>query len=404
MKKNRTSYVKNVAAISLLGMAGLYADANDFDGIVETLLTKDRQLELSARKTDAESAALGVGNVLPDPEAEFEYLRSGSGEQKFNLSVSQPFEWPGVYGARSRQIEYERSGLKLRNETERNTQRMKLRALLVDIIAANRVIGQMSEAVDGCDKLLDTLEADYMRGDVSILEVNKIRIELAGFKLKLSEAATAKEALMGELTATAENADGIMAQCDTLDNFPLIGLRTLEQYIDDAKAADPSLCEARNATLVAKARKKVASQSVLPGFSAGYRLSHEGGELFNGFTVGVSVPVWRATKECRAAASEEISAMFGEKAEEIKLEKSIEATYRRALSLKEALEQCGKALTASDNAGLLRRAYDSGAITLTELVLDINYFVEAGVQYTELQRQYYNALVELSRYDENVGQ
>lgn len=404
MKKNRTSFIRNVAAISFVGFAGVCTYANDFDAIVASLLGNDVQLELMQRQADAASASLDASNVLSDPEAEVEYLRSGSGEQKFNLSVSQSFDWPGVYIARNRQIELERSGLRLACEAERNAQRMKLRTLLVDIIAANRVIAQMSETVEWCDKLLETLEADYKRGDVSVLEVNKMRIELADFKLKLSEAKTGKDALLGELVSMSDNADEIIARCDGLDNFPIIGLKSLEQYIEEAKAAAPSLQEARNKVVMAKSRKEVASRSTLPGFSAGYRLSREDGMLFNGFMVGVSVPLWRASKERRAAASEEISAMFGEKAEEIKLEKSIDATYRKAVSLKETLEQYGTALTASDNVGLLRRAYESGAITLTEFVLEVNYFVEAGVQYTELQRRYYNALVELSRYDDYTGQ
>lgn len=404
MKKNRTSFIRNVAAISFVGFAGICAYANDFDAIVASLLGNDVQLELMQRQADAASASLDASNVLSDPEAEVEYLRSGSGEQKFNLSVSQSFDWPGVYSARNRQIELERSGLRLACEAERNAQRMKLRTLLVDIIAANRVIAQMSETVGWCDKLLETIEADYKRGDVSVLEVNKMRIELADFKLKLSEAKTGKYALLGELVSMSDNADEIIVRCDGLDNFPIIGLKSLEQYIEEAKAAAPSLQEARNAAVMAKARKEVVSRSTLPGFSAGYRLSHEDGMMFNGFTVGVSVPLWRASKERRAAASEEISAMFGVKAEEIKLEKSIDATYRKAVSLKETLEQYGTALTASDNVGLLRRAYESGAITLTEFVLEVNYFVEAGVQYTELQRRYYNALVELSRYDDYTEQ
>lgn len=404
MKKNRTSFIRNVAAISCVGFAGICAYANDFDAIVASLLGNDVQLELMQRQADAASASLDASNVLSDPEAEVEYLRSGSGEQKFNLSVSQSFDWPGVYSARNRQIELERSGLRLACEAERSAQRMKLRTLLVDIIAANRVIAQMSETVEWCDKLLETLEADYKRGDVSVLEVNKMRIELADFKLKLSEAKTGKDALLGELVSMSDNDDEIIARCDGLDNFPIIGLKSLEQYIEEAKAAAPSLQEARNVAVMAKARKEVASRSTLPGFSAGYRLSREDGMLFNGFAVGVSVPLWRASKERRAAASEEISAMFGEKAEEIKLEKNVDATYRKAVSLKETLEQYGTALTASDNVGLLRRAYESGAITLTEFVLEVNYFVEAGVQYTELQRRYYNALVELSRYDDYTGQ
>lgn len=404
LKKNRTSFIRNVAAISFVGFAGVCTYANNFDAIVASLLGNDVQLELMQRQVDAASASLDASNVLSDPEAEVEYLRSGSGEQKFNLSVSQSFDWPGVYIARNRQIELERSGLRLACEAERNAQRMKLRTILVDIIAANRVIAQMSETVEWCDKLLETLEADYKRGDVSVLEVNKMRIELADFKLKLSEAKTGKDALLGELVSMSDNADEIIARCDGLDNFPIIGLKSLEQYIEEAKAAAPSLQEARNKVVMAKSRKEVASRSTLPGFSAGYRLSREDGMLFNGFMVGVSVPLWRASKERRAAASEEISAMFGEKAEEIKIEKSIDATYRKAVSLKETLEQYGTALTASDNVGLLRRAYESGAITLTEFVLEVNYFVEAGVQYTELQRRYYNALVELSRYDDYTEQ
>lgn len=386
------------------GFAIMKAEAAGFDDIVASLMKRDSQLELSRLQAEASGDALRVSNVLSDPEAEVEYLRSKSGEQKFNLSVSQSFDWPGVYGARRRQIALEQSGVMLNTEAERIEQRTKYRAALVDIIAANLTIVQMETAVEGCDKLLATLEAEYSRGNVSILDVNKMRIELAGFKLKLAEAKTVREELTGELLSTATgDVSAIAEQCDSLGRFPLVALGGMEQYLAVARANDPLLQIAKNQALVAKARRDVAVKGTLPGFSAGYRLSHEGGELFNGFAVGVSVPLWRASKERKAAASEEVSAAFGEKAEEIRLEKRIESVYKKANGLKETISEYGKALTASDNAGLLKRAYESGAITLTELVLDINYFVEAGVQYVELQRQYYNALVELLRYEESVG-
>lgn len=401
---NKTKYIRIVAVLLAAGFAIMKAEAAGFDDIVASLMKRDSQLELSRLQAEASGDALRVSNVLSDPEAEVEYLRSKNGEQKFNLSVSQSFDWPGVYGARRRQIALEQSGVMLNTEAERIEQRTKYRAALVDIIAANLTIGQMETAVEGCDKLLATLEAEYSRGNVSILDVNKMRIELAGFKLKLAEAKTVREELTGELLSTATgDVSAIAEQCDSLGRFPLVALGGVEQYLAVAKANDPLLQIAKNQALVAKARRDVAVKGTLPGFSAGYRLSHEGGELFNGFAVGVSVPLWRASKERKAAASEEVSAAFGEKAEEIRLEKRIESVYKKANGLKETISEYGKALTASDNAGLLKRAYESGAITLTELVLDINYFVEAGVQYVELQRQYYNAMVELLRYEESVG-
>ena len=401
MKIHNISFIRILTIIIVVLVPGV-ARATDYDGIVASLLGSDAQVELSQKQADAAMTALVTENVLPDAEAEVEYLRSGSGEEKFNLSVSQSFDWPGLYGARGERIALEQEGVRLEHESLLNEHRLKLRLLLIDIIAANRMVGQLTKAVEGCNRLLATLEDDYSRGEVSILAVNKMRIELADFKLKLSEASTTRTSLIGELVELSAANDDVISQCVALEEFPLIEMKELSRYVEEAKAEDGAMRMARNAALVAKARKKEASRSTLPGFSAGYRLSHEDGELFNGFTVGVSVPLWRASKERRAASAAEVSAMFGERVEEVKLEKGVEATYHKAEMLKGTIAEYGKALTVSDNAGLLRRAYESGAITLTEYVYDINYFVEAMVQHTELQRQYYNALVELSRYEARV--
>jgi len=397
------SRIISVAALVMTGWAGVTVGATDFDNVVSSLLAGDRQLELSRMQADAEGEALKASNVLADPEAEFEFLGSGEGERKYNLSVSQSFDWPGVYGARNRQIGLERAGLQLANAVEAEDKRLKLRILLIDIIAANRTISEMSSAVAGCDKLLATLEAEYSKGNVSVLEVNKVRVELAEFKLQLSEAKTNKDVLTGELLAATGAGSDVVSQCDSIDQFPLMEFRSLEHYIDDATAKSPALQLARNNTSVSKARRDVVAKSSLPGFSAGYRLSHEDGMLFNGFTFGISLPVWRASKERRAADSETVTAIFGEEAEEIKIVNRVKSAYEKASDLRDALSQYGQALTASDNAGLLWRAYESGAITLTELVLDINYFVEAKVRYVELQRQYYNALAELSRHNGSIA-
>lgn len=401
MKKNNTCYIiRNIAIIILLCLSAISGEAADFDDIVSSLLGGDRQLELSRRQAAAESEALKASNTLSDPEAEFEFLSTGKGDRKYEFSVSQSIDWPGVYGARNRQIRLEQEGLRIDNELAVNEQRMKLRGLLVDIIAVNKVIAQLSTAADGWSELLETLETAYRRGDVTVIDVNKMRIEATDFKMKLSEAKRLKEELISELLLMSENAGEHAERCGSIAEFPLIEFESLEQYMAKAKAADASLHLARNRALVAKARREVATKSTLPGFSAGYRLSHEDGELFNGFAVGISVPLWRASKERRVAASEEVAAIFGERVEEIKIEKRVDASYRKATDLKDAIAEYGKALAASDNAGLLRRAYDAGAITLTEFVFDMNYFVDANVQYIELQRQYYKMLVELSRYDD----
>lgn len=404
MDSNVISCRKNIAAILMTGLAVLSAGAADIDNVVAKLLDNDTQLELARRQNAAASSELGTANLLDDPEVEFEFLSGKNDDRKYNLSVSQSFDWPGVYGARKRQIELERTGLQLGNELQVNEQRHALRTQLIDIIAANLVIKELSAAEDGCNRLLENLEKEYKNGNVTILELNKMRVEVADFKLQLSEAYGNKEDLTSQLLSTvSSSASYADSDFDNLSSFPLVELMPMAHYVEEANNMAPSLRMAHNEALAAKARRDVANKNTLPGFSAGYRLSHEDGTLYNGFTFGVSLPFWRASAERKAAAAGEVSAMFGESVEKIRIEKSIEAAYKRALNLKSTLSAYGEALTVSDNAALLERAYNSGAITLTELVLDINYFVQANVKYIELQRQYYNVLAELSRYSDTLG-
>lgn len=394
--------LKNILVISLISIMNVSVVASDFDAIVASLLGNDRQLELSNRQMEASIAALNANNVLEDPEIEYEFKDNGAGERGHELVVSQSFEWFGVYGARNKQISLERAGLQYQNEAERNEQRLKLRTLLVDIIAANQTIDRLSSVVKGSEDLLLTLENGYQRGDVSILDVNKMRIESASYKLKLQESQRAKDALVAELMSTVTEIDILEVGRIPLQ-YPLVELKPMAQYLEVAKTSDPTLLGAKNNFLVAKARKNVATKSALPGFNIGYIYENEAGDSFNGFTFGMSLPIWRASKERKAAAAEETAAMFGERVEEIKLEKRIEAIYAQAMNLRETISQYGKSLVVSDNMGLLRRAYESGTITLTNFVIDINFFIDAEMQYIELQRQYYNVVVELMRYEENIG-
>lgn len=373
--------------------------ASEFDDIVAALMKNDAQLELSRRKAASDIESLGLGNMLPDPEAEFEFLDSKTAEKKYNLTVAQGFEWPGVYDARKQHAALQRTALDLNYEIECNDRRLKLQTLLIDIVAANLTIENLTSAVDGCDRLMKVLETEYGKGNISILEVNKVRVELADFRLQLSEAINTKDELLGELTAAAVVASEIEDKCVRLNMFPLMELKSKEYYTESARLNSPQLRLARNQALVAKSQEKVTNRSTLPGFNAGYRLSHEDGTLFNGFVVGVSVPVWRASKERKSAGSQAVTAKFAEETELMKLEKNIESQYKNVVNLKTTMAQYGEALAAGDYMPLLKKAYDAGAISLTEYVLDINFYVDAASRYIELQRRYCNALANLARFD-----
>ncbi|MCM1293930.1 MAG: TolC family protein [Bacteroides sp.] len=399
MELRRYIYIYVIVAALILPAI---ASANDFDSIVGSLLGNDRELRLSQTKATAESDAIAAENTLADPEVEFELLAAKGGEKKYNLSLTQSFDWPGVYGARSRQYSLRRQQLMLENEILRNERMLEMQQQLIDIIAANRTIATLSSAIDGCNSLLNMLIAESQNGNVTIIDLNKTKIEIADFKLQLTQALADKEALIDRIAASTEISPEIYSAIDTLDCFPLMQLQPLAQYMEQAREYAPQLLAARNLTATAQSDEEVARKSTLPSLSAGYRLSHEDGLLYNGFAVGISLPLWRAGKQRRAAASQTVAARLNENMQQIKLEKEIEATFDSAAAIYQAITEYGQALNTSANRILLNKAYAAGVITVTQLILDTNYFLQAELQLTELQRQYYNKLAELSRFQQNT--
>lgn len=380
----------------------LPASANDFDRIIENLLQNDRQMQLSRTEAEAESAAISSENVLADPEVEFEFLAAKGGEKKYNLTVSQSFDWPGVYSARNRQSALRRQQLALEQSILRNERQLELQQQLIDIIAANQTIAALSSAIEGCDRLMQVINVEYKNGNITILDLNKLKIEIADFKLQLTQTLYGKEALIDRIATTSDISPATLSEIDSIDCYPLMQLQPLDLYLAQARSNAPQLLAARNRTATARIDEEVARKSTLPSFSAGYRLSHEDGLLFNGFTAGISLPLWRASKQRHAAASQAIAARFNENIRQITLEKEIGAAYNRAVSLNQAITQYDQAINSADNAALLNKAYAAGVITLTQLIQDINYFLQADIQLIELQRQYYNSLAQLSRYEQDI--
>lgn len=401
----KNTVLKKITYIYLLFTALIppaAATANDFDRIVGILLHNDRDMKLSYTEAEAQSDGLAAENVLDDPEVEFEFLAAKGGEKKYNLSLSQGFDWPGVYKARSRQTDLRRQRIALEQEIRYNGKKLELQQLLIDIIAANRTISTLTSAIDGCNSLLETLTSEYQKGNVTVLDLNKTRIEIADFKLQLSQAISDKQTLIDRIAATTEVSSGLLAEIDSIYCFPLMQLQPLEQYLAQARDNAPQLLAARNESATALTDEEVARKSTLPSFSAGYRLSHEDGMLFNGFTVGISLPLWRAEKQRRAAASQTVAARLNENMQQIKLEKEIEAAYSRAAILYQTITEYSQAINRADNAALLNKAYAVGVITVTQLILDTNYFLQAETQLIELQRQYYYKLTQLSRFQQHT--
>ena len=142
----------------------------------------------------------------------------------------------------------------------------------------------------------------------------------------------------------------------------------------------------------------VARQGWIPKFELGYKQSYEEGDMFYGFAVGISLPLFKTHSEVKAERARALSQAW--QTEEVAVQRSSEALqlYREVTALQSALQDYSL-LAKQDNRTLLMKALQSGQISLLEYMTDMAQLNAIDEDRLLIEYQYYSKLSELDRYN-----
>lgn len=370
--------------------------AQDFDAIVDKAMLSAVELKASAFDTEASIIEAGIDNNLADPEFEIEHLW-GPVRNKLNIGVSQSFDWPGIYRVRRNRTEIVRMRAAGDLAMKYADLRSEIRRAVIDIIGAKERVRILRRTCSGYSKMLEIYEKGYANGSISILDLNKLKIELVRNEGDLGNA----ENDLAELSAALDNLVGdpqFSGSVEFPERLPLLELQPIDQYRDLMLRNNVAVKNAGRDSEIADLGVEEARMSAYPGFSIGYRFAREEGHTFNGITLGVTLPFFSHRGKIDAARKKQDAARLRLAAVSSAAEADLQRDYAQALSLKHLIELYEPAVEGTDNLSLLQTALDSGQITLTAYLQDVNYFLEAHLDYHDVVRRYCHVLVSLSRY------
>ncbi len=374
MKLNNKVIIALFGALVPASFPSFAADA--FTEVTETILASDPSVRAERARLAGEIEQLRSANSLEGPEIGFGY-KWGSEINKWDLSVSQSFDWPGVYGARRKAARYRRYALDESLKAYRRSKESDIREQLIAYVASRRRLALMEEYSSNIDSVYKLSQTAYEHEQMTILDLWKVRVERELARARCIEA--------GNAMKTA--ADRIA----TMNGGEAVDLERVTSYPGSAvgeydPSSSPSLASARWSQLAAEAESSAAGRSRYPGFSVGYVHEVEGTSHFNGFTVGITLPMWKGRSDNLAAK------LMAEAAEE-----AAEARRRELRSDYEALRQQSAALTAQADAleeaigdeakyrELLGKALHGGTITLHEYFGELNSLLDARLTVEEFR-------------------
>ena len=247
-------------AACLFFTAGMQAQG--IDEVLRQIEQNNKELQAQQQATRAAQLEVQTQNNLEDPSVEYSpfYTRGITGMSSSELVVTQGFDFPTLYAARSRSGKLQREALHRQYEATRRSILLNAKNLCLDLVMLNKQQGLLEERKKNADELLALFEKRLEEGDAGILEVNKIKMERMSVQTEVSQNNAAHRTALQQLLAM----NGNLPVDFTSRDYPQVeALKDYNALYDEVMTTDATLLAADAADLPALADKLAHEYDIL---------------------------------------------------------------------------------------------------------------------------------------------
>ena len=164
-------------------------------------------------------------------------------------------------------------------------------------------------------------------------------------------------------------------------------------------SSDRRLQSLRSEQTAARQQISVSRTQGLPSFELGYRMNpSSGGERFNGFLVGVSIPLFANRNKVKQAKAQSLYTELQTESMQTAVESELLQLYNRSVSLKASIDEYSEVLKKQNSLALLNKAIQSGQISMIEYFVDVTTLYQSMQNYMQLQNEYQKVMAQLYKY------
>lgn len=374
------------------GLAGLHAQTGSIERVLKSIEQNNREIQAGEQNTRAEKLDVRNENNLEDPSVSYSRKfgeQDGVGPE-MEFAVTQGIDFPTLYAQRRQYGKLQGRALDLQQAVLRRDILLRAKELCLDLIRLNQLKALYGQRLKNAEELNALFDERFEKGDVNILEVNKVKMELMNLRATVAENDAAYRTALQNLLAM--NGNMPLEFDETV--YPLVPeLRSLEQVRDEVMGADYALKQAQAGSEAARKLVKVNRHGWLPKLEVGY--GREGGSdaMLNGFVVGVSVPIFSNRGKVKAARARQAGAELAQEQVAQQVEADIQSLFNEATRLRASMQAYDTGLM-DKTLSALKQAVEAGQLSV------LDYYSEAETVYASQEK-----LVDLeNRYQKVVAQ
>ena len=354
-------------------------------------------LRLQAMRLDnkAESHNIDAENRPEATSVEYSpfFRREVSGIASSELVVSQEFDFPTIYGARSKSGQLRKENLNIRYMALRRELLLDAKQKYLDLILLSQNGKILAERMANSDELLALYDKKFRQGDATVIEINKIKMERMNLQTELLQNESDIRNLKSSLSAL--NADRPLP-LDSVDYPDMPPLASYDSFRESVLANDITIKTSQSDVKVAEQELRVTKQGWLPKRSIGYRRNTEIDEASNGFLVGASFNLFSNGSRVKSSRIKKEAAELALDNARIEVEAELRELYDELAKISEMLKIYDIGLM-NESLRLLRKSVEYGNTPLLDYYTEADQIYLQIETYLSLNNRYHKLMAEIDK-------
>jgi len=365
---------------------GSFAQDTGMNGILEQISQNNRQLKAYQSYMGSQNLANKSENNLQDPEVSAFYLPFGKHQTSdyTEYQVSQQFEFPTVYGARSKRIEKQKELLELEYETVRQEVLLNAKKQLLELQTLQKRKELEEKRVEQAKQVYDQIQRLFDAEQIGILELNKAKVAWLQEQFELDQVNIRIRNTLLELQKFNGGNAIEAGQVQLFENPELAEMQTLweEKLSEDAEIQQLTAREN-----LAQQQVKLEKNKILPDLSIGYNYQGVNSSNYSGFLGGLSIPLWNSKNKIKAAEANLEYTQANTGAETAELYTRFQEDYQQYQLLKRKYQEYQETFQDLNSEELLFKAYELGEFSFLDYYREVEFYRQAYNNMLEMEKE-----------------
>ncbi|WP_373056332.1 TolC family protein [Zunongwangia sp. H14] len=374
------------AICGILISIGSFAQSPGVKGILNEISRNNRQLKAYESYMASQTLSNKTDNNLQDPEVSAFYLPFGEHEtgNYSEYQISQRFEFPSVYSARSKRIERQKELLEFEYNAMRQEILLNAKKQLLELQILQKRKKLEQERVEQAKQVYDQIRRLFDAEQIGILELNKSKIAWLQEQFEIDQIEfQIRNTLLDLQNLNGGNAVNI-DQIQLMEDSEIAPMETLWEEKLSADAVVQQLT-AREA--LAEQQVKLEKNKILPDLSIGYNYQGVNSSNYSGFLGGLSIPLWNSNNKVKAAKANLEFTQANTGVETAELYTRFQENYQQYQLLKRKFEEYEETFKDLNSEELLFKAYELGELSFLDYYREVEFYRQAYNKKLEMEKE-----------------